>query len=1029
MDIITLGLLVKIAFALSVADDLTDVKKKLWETTGEIAGAWLDKVLNRLPSATRQAMKTAERQIKADQTMLRLDETRQKVALTIAGQLLRDHAPSAAAIVHAAYDADTLTAQILRDGHTILAEIDGMEEENEAVQAVLTILLRHVLTQTDSLQSTESLWRKVMQDGQADILAELRRLPDDLFLRSLAGLSLLRPNAPLPFRKDMLSASELLTARHTTLSLRGREGEMETLLAWATTNGPFGARLLTGPGGHGKTRLALELCRQLEQQGWRTGFLLDRLPDLSNIRLADLFDDTRPTLITIDYAAGRMEDVRRFTELADEWGGRLRLLLVEREAGDWWTNRKSLPDPAGAFLRGPACIPNPMEVPALPTGIPQAVFADAAGHFAPLLGVPLGLVQTPGIWPDDLGLPLFARARALLAVEAARDGTKPPAATQDDILDHLLSREQRVWRSAARLTDSDHAKLADIRAIVTLLTLTAPTNKDDAPALVRRLPALASHSGETLNQWLTALHPLYGDGDLLRGLEPDLLGEHLVWRTVKSPTDPLLIAATGHEASEAQAQTALTVLNRLAARKPEAVAWPRAILDRTFDRLAVPAFRVALEQPLPMAALFREVMDRLRFEQARTLSPLLPEYTTELREIAASVEQCLVDVTLPPDAPMEALDFRAGHLNNLSNRLSDLGQRERALAAVEEAVGLYRTLAEARPDAFLPDLAMSLNNLSNRLSDLGQRERALAAVEEAVAIRRTLAETRPDAFLPDLASSLNNLSVHLSDLGQRERALAAVEEAVGLYRTLAETRPDAFLPVLATALNNLSVHLSNLGHRERALAAVEEAVAIRRTLAETRPDAFLPVLATALNTLSNRLSDLGQRERALAAVEEAVGLYRTLAETRPDAFLPDLALSLNNLSNRLSDLGQRERALVAVEEAVAIRRTLAETRPDAFLPDLAMSISVLRDRLREVGRFDDALVAAREAASILLPYFHHLPPAFGNRMLLFIRDYTVSAEEAGQEPDPALLDPIVAALIEHGFLPSPKAEPGAPSPT
>ncbi len=44
-------------------------------------------------------------------------------------------------------------------------------------------------------------------------------------------------------------------------------------------------------------------------------------------------------------------------------------------------------------------------------------------------------------------------------------------------------------------------------------------------------------------------------------------------------------------------------------------------------------------------------------------------------------------------------------LNNLANTLSDLGRREEALAAAEEAVGLYRELAAARPDAFRPDLA------------------------------------------------------------------------------------------------------------------------------------------------------------------------------------------------------------------------------------------------------------------------------------------------------------------------------------
>ena len=44
-------------------------------------------------------------------------------------------------------------------------------------------------------------------------------------------------------------------------------------------------------------------------------------------------------------------------------------------------------------------------------------------------------------------------------------------------------------------------------------------------------------------------------------------------------------------------------------------------------------------------------------------------------------------------------------LNNQSGRLAELGRREEALAAIEEAAGIYRQLAEARPDAFLPDLA------------------------------------------------------------------------------------------------------------------------------------------------------------------------------------------------------------------------------------------------------------------------------------------------------------------------------------
>ena len=64
-------------------------------------------------------------------------------------------------------------------------------------------------------------------------------------------------------------------------------------------------------------------------------------------------------------------------------------------------------------------------------------------------------------------------------------------------------------------------------------------------------------------------------------------------------------------------------------------------------------------------------------------------------------------------------------LHNLANMLSALGRREEALKAAEEAVGHYRALAEARPDAFIPNLALSLNNLANMLSDLGRREEAL----------------------------------------------------------------------------------------------------------------------------------------------------------------------------------------------------------------------------------------------------------------------------------------------------------------
>src|SRR5277367_6494252 len=94
---------------------------------------------------------------------------------------------------------------------------------------------------------------------------------------------------------------------------------------------------------------------------------------------------------------------------------------------------------------------------------------------------------------------------------------------------------------------------------------------------------------------------------------------------------------------------------------------------------------------------------------------------------------------------------RAISLTNESGHLADLGRREEALAAIEQATGIYRQLAEASPDTFLPHFAASLNNQSRRLADLGRREEALAAIEQATGIYRQLAETSPDKFVPSFA--------------------------------------------------------------------------------------------------------------------------------------------------------------------------------------------------------------------------------------------------------------------------------------
>ena len=110
------------------------------------------------------------------------------------------------------------------------------------------------------------------------------------------------------------------------------------------------------------------------------------------------------------------------------------------------------------------------------------------------------------------------------------------------------------------------------------------------------------------------------------------------------------------------------------------------------------------------------------------IADALPHQTLALREMAAALTARIVQSLEEPAAAEAKAGYRFSgpvalsptSLNNLGNRLSELGRREDALAAAQEAVEICRRLAAERPDAFRPDLAGSLNNLGAML----QRTRA-----------------------------------------------------------------------------------------------------------------------------------------------------------------------------------------------------------------------------------------------------------------------------------------------------------------
>ena len=660
-------------------------------------------------------------------------------------------------------------------------------------------------------QIVPAIYRGLLQDPQhietlkpaifQALLAQrdlIQALPDQVgaALRGLFGRYLVTD--PREVWRPGLPEIYLLQAEYAVVPFHEqRRAEVERLLAWCEEGAALAVRLITGPGGTGKTRLMIELCAAAGRRGWRAGFLHREVPAQPSWELDGLLGGEQPLLLVVDYAETKREVlVPVLRRLASAPTSRARVVLVAREVGDWWPALQEA-DPKLQEVLDDVLVPVERLAPiAEPLDQRQGVLEAAAEAFGDKLGL-----EVPTTGQADLSAAHFANALFLhIAGLAAAVGD--PAKEEQALLGFVLKRERRHWRAGLEgeqlAGDVDASTVAQTLALLTLAG--GVDDKAAARGLLERAPKLAGLVPSKRDRLIDLLHRLYPGERYLEPIRPDLLGEHLVAEALAD--DPSLLAA----ALVTPAEIPLTVLSRLAKRRPEARRWLEQAFARELERLAEPAIHVAIETGDPIGPVLAGALAArteggsfLEYDQLRGLEAAIPEHTTALREGATAVMmQMRASLGQIPGPWPEDLQVEAARVaNNLANRLSDLGRREDALAAVEEAVRLRRTLAAARPDAFTPGLAGSLNNLANFLSALGRREDALAAAEEAVRLRRTLAVARPDAFTPDLAMSLNNLANFLSALGRREDALAAAEEAVRLRRTLAAARPDAFTPDLA----------------------------------------------------------------------------------------------------------------------------------------------------------------------------------------------------------------------------------------
>ena len=589
--------------------------------------------------------------------------------------------------------------------------------------------------------------------------------------------------------------------------------------------------VLTGAGGTGKTRIAAQLCHDLEVLGWYTGFVPAKSA-MKNDELTYLAELTTELLIVVDYAEeSRQEQLAALLRALRGRRSPTRIVLTARGIDSWWEEFCEDLESDGTQL-GQVLVKQ-LE----PRPDPVLLYRQAVRGFSKVIN---------GVNPPEVEIPEHAGDTALDIVLQAwlavvdNGGTQDPQSersvekgarsarasnpnARDSLYDRVLRLEFKRWRAFPELQD---ISLNHLRRIAATLSLLAP-DAGQVDKVLSRLPEWSDkHIRRSKLAELMSTTLLRSDGDGGISLRPDPVAEHLILSVFGDdpdqvdavlPGDPLDVPGISEpDASEAtvtravmlgqQAQNLSQVITRAASQDRESAVRLAHHVLKACPHLWSSALEVALAQGGPFAHALEQLIEsgaELPFEEIENSIPL--GHST-LRGVALAAMQRM-------EAPSERDPAkRSTYLHHLANRLSEVGRSVEALEVAQEAVGLYRDLVEVSPAAYTPDLAASLSNLAAFLSGVGRSGEALEVAQQAVDLYRELAQASPAAYTPDLAASLNNLATILSEEGQYEEALNVFTEGF-----------DRFSPAIRSRLLLARAEWRDEGQKEDLKEAAREA--------------------------------------------------------------------------------------------------------------------------------------------------------------------------------------------------------------
>jgi CHAT domain len=343
------------------------------------------------------------------------------------------------------------------------------------------------------------------------------------------------------WRPDRSPPGALLQAEFRVVPFHFRQSEIENLETWCRSGENLGIRLYTGPGGMGKTRLALEICRRLRSEGWQAGLVDHERPAEETWR--DLEEIGGPRLLIVDYAETRRDHLVPLLRQIDrtEDDAPIRVLLLARAALDWWDQLKAEGDGVGELLSGPATRWHTLQPLAFSPEDRAKSYEIAAEAFAGRLEKDV----TEDL-PGDLDAEHYKRALLLhMSALAAVDGVDVKG--EDGILDYVLDRERRFWGRLAGEWELPKVVTTGIGRAMAAITLGGGVDDEEKAVLAMRGLSFFRDEKENIlisvARLLSETYP--GENHWIEPVMPDLLGEHLIMREMEKDADELLDIVLG----------------------------------------------------------------------------------------------------------------------------------------------------------------------------------------------------------------------------------------------------------------------------------------------------------------------------------------------------------------------------------------------------------------------------------------------------------------------------------------------------